>query len=258
MAELWAKLPAWERLGEEVTLAGCVLPEWLCSVALEKLLPGPLLTRMVDKSELKTCSQRVEWVKTQMEHARGVAQAAAFSPGASGKDASGDVYMNSVEAAAADPCDAARWAVDEAMAAGDYETALCALKGAKGKGARKGLGKGGGKNGGGGKDAGGTAVFNGACHYCGMWGHRQQDCHRKTGDMAKGGGAGKGGKGPQLAEVAAEADDDWAGDGADDDEDLAAAAWNFDSFIGSVGADFPQLSVCEPSTSRRCTTASPS
>ncbi len=254
IAELWAKLPAWERLGEEVTLAGCVLPEWLCRVALEKLLPLPLLERLVDKPDLQDVGPSVEWVKTQMEHARGVAQAAAFAPNASGKDADGDVYMNSVQAAAAESSDAARWAVDEAMAAGDYETALYALKGAKGsKGGRKGLGKGSGKSGGGGKDAGGSPDFNGACHYCGMWGHRQQDCSRKTADMAKSGGGGgkgakgtgKGGKGPKdakgpLNEVAAEDEGDWAGDGADADEDRAAAAWDCDSSRGRGGADVPQ------------------
>ncbi len=126
MAELWSKLPAWERLGEEVAFSGCILPEWLCRVALEKLLPLPLLERLADKNEIQSVSESVSWVKTQMERARGVAQAAAFAP-ASGKDADGDVYMNSVQAA--ESSDAARWAVDEAMAAGDYDAALYALKG---------------------------------------------------------------------------------------------------------------------------------
>ena len=36
---LWSALPAWERLGEEVSSTGIELPEWVKSPALEKLLP---------------------------------------------------------------------------------------------------------------------------------------------------------------------------------------------------------------------------
>ena len=96
VTELWSRLPAWERLGEEVKLAGLDLPEWLRSAALEKLLPAQLLATLVARPELATYSARVAWVKTQMEHARGLAQATAYGPG-TGKDASGDVYMNSLE-----------------------------------------------------------------------------------------------------------------------------------------------------------------
>ncbi len=96
-SELWCKLPAWERLGEEVMLSDLILPEWMRSAALEKLLPAPLLQTLVARSELSTYPMRVTWVKTQMEHARGLAQATAYGPG-TGKDASGDVYMNSLEA----------------------------------------------------------------------------------------------------------------------------------------------------------------
>ncbi len=100
MRELWSRLPAWERLGEEVRFSDLLLPEWLYSVALEKLLPAPLAATMVAKgAELASYSTRVAWVRTQMEHARGVAQATAYAPGGSGKDASGDVNMWSVEGA---------------------------------------------------------------------------------------------------------------------------------------------------------------
>ncbi len=188
-----------------------------------------------------------------MEHARGAAQAQAYNPGA-GKDAAGDVNMYAVDDREApgfayESPDAARWAVDEAMAAGDWDAALYALKGAKGKGgAGKGLSKGGGKGKGGG-DKGGGASFQGHCHHCGIWGHRKHECNRLTAELAakgkgdkgggKGGKGGAGGKNP-LNEVAAAvdgdgADDDWAGDGA---EDLAAEAWSFDSLIASVGAEW--------------------
>jgi hypothetical protein len=57
--ELWTRLPAWERLGEEVKLAGLDLPEWLRSAALEKLLPAPLLATLVARPELSTYSARL-------------------------------------------------------------------------------------------------------------------------------------------------------------------------------------------------------
>ena len=69
------------------------------NTSLEKLLPTQLLSTLVARSELKEYVVRLAWVKTQMEHTRGVQQAAAYGPG-SGKDSGGDVYMNSVEAAA--------------------------------------------------------------------------------------------------------------------------------------------------------------
>ena len=96
VTELWSRLPAWERLGEEVKLAGLDLPEWLRSAALEKLLPAPLLGTLVARPELATYGARVAWVKTQMEHARGLAQASAYGPG-TGKDAAGDVLMGLME-----------------------------------------------------------------------------------------------------------------------------------------------------------------
>ncbi len=123
--ELWARLPAWERLGEEVTLSGLGLPEWLRSSALEQLLPAQLLTSLVARPELKTCAERLAWVKTQMEHARGNAQATAYGPGI-GKDASGDVYMNSVEAPpgmAPDAVEGLSWALAESVQAGDWALA---------------------------------------------------------------------------------------------------------------------------------------
>ena len=257
ISELWSRLPAWERLGEEVKLAGLILPEWLCSVALEKLLPAALLATMIARSDLVTCPQRVAWVKTQMEHARGLAHATAFAQN-TGKDASGDVNMWPVEGQT-DDGDGLEWAVADAVHRGDWAAAeklqvsLYALKGAKGKG-RKGLGKGGGKGDkGGGK---GDVEFNGVCHHCGIWGHRKQECRRLSAELAKtgaakgdkGGGKGgksgpKGGKGPILEFAAAEVDEAalaaaWAGE--DNPEGgLPKEPWFFDTAIGSVQPDEP-------------------
>ncbi len=97
ISELWSRLPAWERTGEEVLLTGLELPEWMRNSAIEALLPQQLLNTMIARSDLDTSALRLAWVKTQMEYARGAAQATAYNP-STGKDASGDVYMNSVEA----------------------------------------------------------------------------------------------------------------------------------------------------------------
>jgi hypothetical protein len=252
ITELWARLPAWERLGEEVETSGFVLPEWMRRSALEKLLPTQLLNTLIARSELKEYSVRLAWVKTQMEHSRGVAQAAAYGPG-TGKDASGDVYMNSVEAAAApaEHAEVLAWALAEAVQQGDWaqqealQTALLALKGSKG-GARKGLGKG--KPGG--KDkaaAAGPQKFDGICNHCHIWGHRRSECRRLDAELAKAGGgkaakgAGKGakggpkgGKGPPadpLLECAG--DDDWAAALGAGDGDYADE-WSFDNAIASL------------------------
>jgi hypothetical protein len=252
-SDLWHKLPMWERLGEDVKLAGLDVPEWLRSAALEKLLPAQLLATLVARPELSTYDARLSWVKTQMEHTRGLQQAAAYSPGA-GKDASGDVHMNSVApaAGACEPCgEGLAWAFADAMAAGDWAqcNAINALKGGKG---RKGLGKGSpgkGASGPGKGAADATAEFNGVCNYCGIWGHRKSECRRHTADLAKkgkgdkGGGKGgkggpKGGKGPgPLLECAGEDEDAWEenddGTGTGDDQ-LEAEQWLFDHAIGSV------------------------
>ncbi len=250
-AELWAVLAAWERLGEEVVTSGLSLPEWMRNTALEKLLPVQLLSTLVARSELREYSARLAWVKAQMEHSRGVAQAAAYGPG-TGKDKDGDVYMNSVEA---EPSDGLAWALANAVEQGDWaqqealQIAILAVKGGGKGGFRKGLGKG--KPGPGaaaadGKGGSAGAGFNGACNHCGIWGHRRSECRKLTAELGKKGGAKgdkgagkggkggpKGGKGPPtdpLLECAAGEEGDWAavlaaagaGDG-DYDE------WNFDA-----------------------------
>jgi hypothetical protein len=254
--ELWSRLPAWERLGEEVVLSGFAMPPWLACVALEQLLPTQLRDALVARAscgdELKTFPQRLAWVKTQMEYARGQAQATAYAPGS--RDASGDVNMYSVDAPpgmGGDAVDDMAWALDEAARTGDWELAdslqhsIYALKGGKG-GFRKGLGKG--KPGKGGappaaaaKGAGAAVAFEGACRHCGIWGHRMSECRRLTAELGKAGkgkagkgkdggkGGPKGGKGPPgdpILEVAAGAPgdkDDWAGQMLDGAIDAATA-----------------------------------
>ena len=151
--ELWARLPAWERLGEEVVLSGFAVPPWIASSALDQLLPTQLRDALVPRAshgdELKAYAQRLAWVKTQMEYSRGQAQATAYAPGGHGKDASGDVNMYSVDEPddAPDAIEAMTWALAEASHAGQWELAetltasISALKGGKG-GFRKGFGKG--------------------------------------------------------------------------------------------------------------------
>ena len=94
------------------------------NMALEKLLPVQLLSTLVSRTELVDYPVRLAWVKTQMEHARGIAQATAYGH-SSGKDASGDVYMNSVEApaATAEHSDGLAWALANAVDQPDWAQA---------------------------------------------------------------------------------------------------------------------------------------
>ena len=74
--------------------SGLALPSWLAMSALEQLLPVQLRDALVARascgSELATFPARLAWVKVQMEHARGLAQATAYAPsGGRGRDASG-------------------------------------------------------------------------------------------------------------------------------------------------------------------------
>ncbi len=226
--ELWSRLPAWERLGEEVALSGFVVPPWLQMVALEQLLPtalrDALLARASAGRELDTFAARLAWVKVQMEHSRGLAQATAYAPGGGrGKDASGDVNMYSVESPPGmghDAVDSMSWALAEATQVGDWDLAaqlsdtIYAMKGSKG-GFRKGLGKG--KPGKGGAApaaaAKGGAEFQGACRHCGIWGHRMPECRKLTQELANGGpkanaggqAAPPGGKGPLPAPLTPDA-----------------------------------------------------
>ncbi len=252
--ELWAKLPTWERLGEEVVLSGFALPDWMRTSALDQLLPTQLRDALVARAshgdELKEYSARLAWVKTQMEYSRGQAQATTYG-GGHGKDASGDVNMYSVDEPddAPDAVEAMSWALAEANHAGQWELAetltasISALKGGKG-GFRKGFGKG--KSGGKGAAPpsaaakGGAAAFEGACRHCNIWGHKMQDCRRLTAELAKAGkgksgkggasgkGGPKGGKGPLADPLMEVADDNWAGDMLDGA--LAGAAAELDEW----------------------------
>ncbi len=123
VAELWSKLPAWERLGEEVALSGLAVPPWLAMIALEQLLPTTLRDALIARAscgdELATFPARLAWVKVQMEHARGLAQATEFAP--RGKDASGDVNMCSVDGPPGfDPIEGTTWALADRAHAGDW------------------------------------------------------------------------------------------------------------------------------------------
>jgi hypothetical protein len=210
-------------------------------------------------TELTTFTQKMSWVKVQMEHARGLAQATAFAP--RGKDASGDVNMYSVDGPPGfDTLEGMTWALAEAAHAGDWaqvdslQHSIYAMKGGGKGGFRKGgLGKGkSGKNGPSGAAPGkgegaGAEPFQGACNHCGIWGHRRSECRKLTAELGKAGPKGKaggkggpaGGKGPvaPLAELGA--DDGWAGDLLN--EALASATsefeeWDFGAPLCSVTA----------------------
>ncbi len=256
MAELWTQLPAWERLGEEVALSGLAVPSWLAMAALEQLLPAQLRDALVARascgSELATYPARLAWVKVQMEHARGLAQATAFAPGR-GKDAAGDVNMYSVDdppGLAPSAIEEMTWAVAEATHSGDWaladtlQHAVFAMKGKSG-GFRKGFGKGKGDKGAASPAAAAKGgEFNGACNHCGIWGHRRSECRKLTAELGKTGGPGgkggpMGGKGPTAAPLAEVAADGWAGDLLNEAISGATAEfdkWNFDAAICSVTA----------------------
>ncbi len=150
MADLWSRLPQWERLGEEVELSGFMVPPWSKMVALDQLLPTQLADALTSRAstggELKEFPARLAWVKVQMEHSRGIEQATTY--GGRGKDQSGDVNMYSVDdppGLGGDAIEGLLWALSDATQAGDWDLtgqlqgAICALKGSKG---RKGFGKG--------------------------------------------------------------------------------------------------------------------
>jgi hypothetical protein len=262
VAELWSRLPAWERLGEEVALSGLVVPPWLAMAALEQMLPTALRDALVARAscgdELSTFPARLAWVKVQMEHARGLAQASAYAPGGGGrgKDASGDVNMYSVDGPPGfDTLEGMTWSLAEAAHAGDWvlvdslQNSIYAMKGGKG-GFRKGFGKGKGDKGAASPapaTKGATVEFNGACNHCGIWGHRRSECRKLTAELGKAGPKGKsggkggpaGGKGPAAPIAELGANDDWAGDLLSDA--IAGAAsefdeWNFGAALCSVTA----------------------
>ena len=253
MAALWTALPAWVRLGEEVSSAGFGLEEWVKSAALEKLLPLELLRIMIARPELDSYGTRLTWVRSQMEHSRGSAQMLALAGGGRGKDAAGDTIMGALLKAEPEYT----FAEQVAFAVEGQLAALGKGKGKGGKGGKGGAaawspgpapwssgggkagsgGGGGGGKGGGGKGGGGKG-FTGLCYHCGEAGHRKIECRKLDAEMngrraaGKGGGS-KGGKGG-LYECGA--DDGGAEEGheeaaAGSAEADAAAVWWFGSIL---------------------------
>ena len=49
---LWETLPAWLKFMREAELGGYILPDWVQSSGLDKLIPATLLKEVVDKPEL--------------------------------------------------------------------------------------------------------------------------------------------------------------------------------------------------------------
>jgi hypothetical protein len=261
MAALWTALPAWVRLGEEVSSAGFGLEDWVKSAALEKLLPLELLRIMIARPELDSYGTRLTWVRSQMEHSRGSAQMLALTGGGRGKDAAGDTIMGALLKAEPEYTFAEQvaFAVEGQLAAlskgkgkgksGKGGTAAPWSSGAVASGSGGKGGKGGGGKGGGGKG------FAGLCYHCGEAGHRKIECRKLDAEMngrraaGKGGGS-KGGKGGlyECAEEEAEEGYDEAADGAAEADD--AAVWWFGSILAlSAEPPPPPRPVAERKTS---------
>jgi hypothetical protein len=75
LQKLWESLPVWEQLGSEVAMGGYPVPDWVKSQALDKLVPQDLLTTIIGRPELSDYAAKLNWVKVQMEHAKGASQA---------------------------------------------------------------------------------------------------------------------------------------------------------------------------------------
>ena len=56
-------------------MSGLVIPDFLKAQALKKLLLDALLQVIVSRPELSAYAPQLQWLKAQMEHARGAAQA---------------------------------------------------------------------------------------------------------------------------------------------------------------------------------------
>ena len=186
-------------------MSGLVIPDLLKAQALENLVPDALLQAIVSRPELADYAPKLRWVKAQMEHARGAAQA---------QHASGsEKELHSVDAEQYSPL---VWHFQEAIQrcaeANDWTglaaatAALYAFTGGKGKGGKGGKGdkvckKGANRDG---------SAFTGDCYHCGETGHRKFECPKADdgkpdkgkGKNGKGGkGKGKGGKSLDYAGV---------------------------------------------------------
>jgi hypothetical protein len=202
-AALWEGLVEWERLGDEVESSGLALPEWTRITALHKLLPATMLETLVSRHEVATYTEKIRWVRCQMEHTRGASQAKAAASARHGRKDAMDVSELRAEVLATP------WSSQEQLE--HLCSSLLAMSKGNGKGGKgKGAGKGGGvavaaKGSGGAATKGGSAVqgadyFDGLCNHCGKHGHRKFQCRTLDKELAAKG------KGKGLRLLAAEED----------------------------------------------------
>ena len=203
LLKLWESLPLWEQLGNEIALGGLAIPDLLKAQALEKLIPDSLLQTVVSRPELSSYPAKLQWLKAQMEHAKGAAQAHHVSsdPQELHEVIPESVLWNLHEASQ-------RCAQNNDWAGLAATTAAIQQLYAVSKGKGKGKGKWG--KGGDGKGKGKSAApFDGTCNHCGEHGHRLSQCPKLDQELAakgkghntkgKGTGQGKGGKGLSYA-----------------------------------------------------------
>jgi hypothetical protein len=246
MQKLWEAMPLWEQLGSEVALGGYPVPDWVRSQALDKLVPQDMMTTIVGKPELAEFKAKVSWVKTQMEHARGVSQASyVHAAGARGGGGAKDMEVGELaqeETASVAPSSSGSllWSLQSELGRcsveGDWDAvgaltgAIYALSKGKGKGKSGGKGGKGVKGGYGGKGGyqgdygkgsyhdskgGGKGTFDGICHHCNAYGHRKSQCRKLDQELAaRGKGGGKKGGGKSLNYAGAE--ENWFEEGVNE------------------------------------------
>ena len=170
LLKLWESLPLWEQLGNEIALGGLAIPDLLKAQALEKLIPDSLLQTVVSRPELSSYPAKLQWLKAQMEHAKGAAQAHHVSsdPQELHEVIPESVLWNLHEASqrCAQNNDWAGFAATTAAIQQLYAVSKGKGKG-KGKWGKGGDGKGKGKS---------AAPFDGTCNHCGEHGHRLSQC----------------------------------------------------------------------------------
>ena len=202
-AALWEGLVEWERLGDEVESSGLALPEWTRITSLHKLIPATMLETLVSRPEIATYSEKVRWVRSQMEHTRGVTQAKAAASARHGRKDAMDVSELRADVPAVP------WSSQEQLE--HLCSSLLAMSKGKGKGGKGKGGKAGGGVAGGAKASGGAATkrgsagkgadyFDGLCNHCGIHGHRKHQCRKLDKELAAKG------KGKGLRLLAAEED----------------------------------------------------
>ena len=78
LAALWGRLERWLTLGADCEAAGFEMPDHVKANALLELVPRELEQQLISRSDIQGYGPRLAWIKAQLAHQRGVAQAAAL------------------------------------------------------------------------------------------------------------------------------------------------------------------------------------